>query len=77
VQRDADMFTGRERDVRPLSSSSVVIEELRLGVCIYSVRFRFFVHTGMYWATRPCAVSVEECSVGRRTGNAGLEMKNI
>jgi len=29
------------------------------------------------WATRPCAVSVEECSVGRRTGNAGLEMKNI
>jgi hypothetical protein len=30
-----------------------------------------------YWATRPCAVSVEECSVGRRTGNAGLEMKNI
>jgi hypothetical protein len=32
---------------------------------------------GTYWATRPCAVSVEECSVGRRTGNAGLEMKNI
>jgi hypothetical protein len=30
-----------------------------------------------YWATRPCAVSVEECSVGRRTWNAGLEMKNI
>jgi hypothetical protein len=30
-----------------------------------------------YWATRPCAVSVEECSVGRRTGNAGLEMKII
>jgi hypothetical protein len=33
--------------------------------------------TVQYWATRPCAVSVEECSVGRRTGNAGLEMKNI
>ena len=28
-------------------------------------------------ATRPCAVSVEECSVGRRTGNTGLEIKNI
>jgi hypothetical protein len=30
------------------------------------------------WATRPCAVSVEECSlvVGRRAGNAGLEMNN-
>jgi hypothetical protein len=31
----------------------------------------------VYWSTRPCAVSVEERSVGRRTGNAGLEMKNI
>jgi hypothetical protein len=30
-----------------------------------------------YWATRPCAVSVEECSLGRRVGNAGLEMDNI
>jgi len=29
------------------------------------------------WATRPCAVSVEECSLGRRVGNAGLEMDNI
>jgi len=29
------------------------------------------------WATRPCAVSVEECSLGRRAGNAGLEMDNI
>jgi hypothetical protein len=29
------------------------------------------------WATRPCAVSVEECSRGRRAGNVGLEMNNI
>jgi hypothetical protein len=49
-------------------------------VCEFCVIVDFTVHD---WATCPCAVSVEECTVVslarycRRAGNAGLEMNNI
>ena len=52
-------------------------------MCSNSLIFELFLYStqhvmySVYWATRPCAVSVEECSLGRRVGNAGLEMDNI